>query len=285
MILVDLNQVLISNLMVQTRGQGDVKPNEEMIRHMVMNSLRGFNVKFKEKYGNMVLCSDAGNTWRRDIFPHYKYKRKKDRTESSFDWDNIFDILTNIKNELKENFPYIMMYEEKCEADDIIAILTKYYHQDEKIMIVSGDKDFIQLQFYKNVEQYAPIQKKFIGFDEDGIKIDPKEFLLEQILKGDRSDGIPNILSPNDSFVTGIKQKPMTKKRLEECSITDNLNEELSVRYNENKKLIDLNQIPQVYEDAIINSYRSYKVNDRSKLLTYFIENKLKSLMENIGDF
>jgi len=285
MILVDLNQVLISNLMVQTRGQGDVKPNEEMIRHMVMNSLRGFNVKFKEKYGNMVLCSDAGNTWRRDIFPHYKYKRKKDRTESSFDWDNIFDILTNIKNELKENFPYIMMYEEKCEADDIIAILTKYYHQDEKIMIISGDKDFIQLQFYKNVEQYAPIQKKFIGFDEDGIKIDPKEFLLEQILKGDRSDGIPNILSPNDSFVTGIKQKPMTKKRLEECSVTDNLDEQLSVRYNENKKLIDLNQIPQVYEDAIINSYRSYKVNDRSKLLTYFIENKLKSLMENIGDF
>lgn len=285
MILVDLNQVLISNLMVQTRGQGDVKPNEEMIRHMVMNSLRGFNVKFKEKYGDMVLCSDAGNTWRRDIFPHYKYKRKKDRTESSFDWDNIFDILTNIKNELKENFPYIMMYEEKCEADDIIAILTKYYHQDEKIMIVSGDKDFIQLQFYKNVEQYAPIQKKFIGFDEDGIKIDPKEFLLEQILKGDRSDGIPNILSPNDSFVTGIKQKPMTKKRLEECSVTDNLDEQLSARYNENKKLIDLNQIPQVYEDAIINSYRSYKVNDRSKLLTYFIENKLKSLMENIGDF
>ena len=271
--------------MVQTRGQGDVKPNEEMIRHMVMNSLRGFNVKFKQKYGNMVLCSDAGNTWRRDIFPHYKYKRKKDRTESSFDWDNIFDILTNIKNELKENFPYIMMYEEKCEVDDIIAILTKYYHQDEKIMIVSGDKDFIQLQFYKNVEQYAPIQKKFIGFDEDGIKIDPKEFLLEQILKGDRSDGIPNILSPNDSFVTGIKQKPMTKKRLEECSVTDNLDEQLSVRYNENKKLIDLNQIPQVYEDAIINSYRSYKVNDRSKLLTYFIENKLKSLMENIGDF
>jgi 5'-3' exonuclease len=285
MILVDLNQVLISNLMVQTRGQGDVKPNEEMIRHMVMNSLRGFNVKFKQKYGNMVLCSDAGNTWRRDIFPHYKYKRKKDRTESSFDWDNIFDILTNIKNELKENFPYVMMYEEKCEADDIIAILTKYYHQDEKIMIVSGDKDFIQLQFYKNVEQYAPIQKKFIGFDEDGIKIDPKEFLLEQILKGDRSDGIPNILSPNDSFVTGIKQKPMTKKRLEECSVTDNLDEQLSARYNENKKLIDLNQIPQVYEDAIINSYRSYKVNDRSKLLTYFIENKLKSLMENIGDF
>jgi 5'-3' exonuclease len=285
MILVDLNQVLISNLMVQTRGQGDVKPNEEMIRHMVMNSLRGFNVKFKQKYGNMVLCSDAGNTWRRDIFPQYKYKRKKDRTESSFDWDNIFDILTNIKNELKENFPYVLMYEEKCEADDIIAILTKYYHQDEKIMIVSGDKDFIQLQWFKNVEQYAPIQKKFIGFDEEGIRLDAKEFLLEQIMKGDRSDGIPNILSPDDCFVTGEKQKPMTKKRLEEYSDIANHTDEIRNNWLRNSKLIDLNQIPQVYEDAIINSYRSYKVNDRSKLLTYFIENKLKSLMENISDF
>ena len=285
MILVDLNQVLISNLMAQTRGQGDVKPNEEMIRHMVMNSLRGFNQKFRNKYGNMVLCSDAGNTWRRDIFPQYKYKRKKDRTESSFDWDNIFDILTRIKNELKENFPYVMMYEEKCEADDIIAILTKYYHQDEKIMIVSGDKDFIQLQWFKNVEQYAPIQKKYVGFDEEGIRLDAKEFLLEQIMKGDRSDGIPNILSPDDCFVTGEKQKPMTKKRLEEYSDIANHTDEIRTNWLRNSKLIDLNQIPQVYEDAIINSYRSYKVNDRSKLLTYFIENKLKSLMENIGDF
>jgi len=285
MILVDLNQVLISNLMAQTRGQGDVKPNEEMIRHMVMNSLRGFNQKFKNKYGNMVLCSDAGNTWRRDIFPQYKYKRKKDRTESSFDWDNIFDILTRIKNELKENFPYVMMYEEKCEADDIIAILTKYYYQHEKIMIVSGDKDFIQLQFYKNVEQYAPIQKKYVGFDEEGIRLDAKEFLLEQIMKGDRSDGIPNILSPDDCFVTGEKQKPMTKKRLEEYSDIANHTDEIRTNWLRNSKLIDLNQIPQVYEDAIINSYRSYKVNDRRKLLTYFIENKLKSWMENISDF
>jgi len=286
MILVDLNQVLISNLMAQTRGQPDkTNANEEMIRHMVMNSLRGFNVKFRTKYGKMILCSDAGDPWRRDIFPQYKYSRKKGREESSSDWDNIFNIITNIKDELRENFPYVVMYNEKCEADDIIAVLTKYYHQDEPIMIVSGDKDFIQLQHYKGVDQYAPIQKRMIGVDEDGMKIDAKQFLLEQILKGDRSDGVPNILSPDDCFVTGEKQKPMTKKRIEEYSNVGELNYELSTRFNRNKKLIDLSQIPEVYEESIINSYRSYKVNDRSKLLTYFIENKLKSLMENISDF
>ena len=154
MILVDLNQVLISNLMAQTRGQPDkTTANEDMIRHMVINSLRGFNVKFRNKYGQMVLCSDAANPWRKDIFPYYKYSRKKGREDSSFDWDNIFNIITNIKEEIKENFPYIVMYNERCEADDIIATLTKYHYQHEKIMIVSGDKDFIQLQFYKGVDQ------------------------------------------------------------------------------------------------------------------------------------
>ena len=281
MILVDLNQVLISNLMAQTRGQPDkTTANEDMIRHMVINSLRGFNVKFKTKYGKMVLCSDAGDPWRRDIFAHYKYSRKKGREESTFDWDNIFNIITNIKNEIKENFPYVVMYNEKCEADDIIATLVKYHYQDEPIMIVSGDKDFIQLQQYKNVKQYAPIQKEFVG---EGI--DPKQFLLEQILKGDRSDGVPNILSEDDVFVTGEKQKPMTKKRMEEYAHNENRTDFLNKNFRRNETLIDLTKIPKVYEDAIINSFREYKVNDRSKLLTYFIENKLKSLMENIGDF
>src|SRR5210317_122984 len=280
MILVDLNQVLISNLMAQTRGQPDVtNANEEMIRHMVMNSLRGFNVKFRNKYGKMVLCSDAANPWRKDIFPNYKYSRKKGREESSFDWDNIFNIITNIKNEIKENFPYVVMYNERCEADDIIATLVKYYHQSEPIMIVSGDKDFIQLQRFTNVEQFAPIQKKFLGED-----IVPEQFLMEHIIKGDRSDGIPNILSADDCFVTGEKQKPITKKRLEEFS-SGQMDAETKANFERNKKLVDLMQIPGLLENEIINSYRTYKFNDRSKLLTYFIENKLKSLMENIGDF
>jgi len=279
MILVDLNQVLISNFMVQTRGAPDVKPNKEMIRHMVVNSLRGFNTKFKNKYGTMVLCADAGNPWRRDAFPNYKYSRRKGRDDSAFDWENIFNIITEIKNEIRDNFPYAVMYVERCEADDIIATLVKYYHQSEPIMIVSGDKDFIQLQRFNNVEQYAPIQKKFLG--EDVI---PEQFLLEHIIKGDRSDGVPNVLSPDDCFVTGEKQKPITKKRLEEFS-SGQMDAETKANFERNKKLVDLMQIPGLLENEIINSYRTYKFNDRSKLLTYFIENKLKSLMENIGDF
>ena len=281
MILIDLNQVLISNLMAQTRGKAENLPDKEMVRHMVINSLRGFNLKFKSQYGNnIVLCADAGDPWRRDIYPNYKHARRKGRVDSATDWDNIFNMITEIKNEIAENFPYVMMYVEKAEADDIIATLVK--HNNEPIMIISGDKDFIQLQTNPRVKQYSPIQKKFVGED-----IDPKIFLHEQIIKGDRSDGIPNILSPDDIFLTKEKQRPINKKRLEEWSTADKipLGSETSKYYERNKRLIDLSCIPEELERTIINTYRDYKTPNRSKLLPYFIKHKLKSLMENIGDF
>ena len=281
MILIDLNQVLISNLMAQTRGKAENLPDKEMVRHMVINSLRGFNLKFKSQYGNnIVLCADAGDPWRRDIYPNYKHARRKGRVDSATDWDNIFNMITEIKNEIAENFPYVMMYVEKAEADDIIATLVK--HNNEPIMIISGDKDFIQLQTKTNVKQYSPIQKKFVGED-----VDPKIFLHEQIIKGDRSDGIPNILSPDDIFLTKEKQRPINKKRLEEWSTADRipLGSETSKYYERNKRLIDLSCIPEELERTIINTYRDYKTPNRSKLLPYFIKHKLKSLMENIGDF
>jgi hypothetical protein len=281
MILIDLNQVLISNLMAQTRGKAENLPNKEMVRYMVINSLRGFILKFKQQYGNnIILCADAGDPWRRDIYPNYKHARRKGRVDSATDWDNIFKLITEIKNEIAENFPYIMMYIEKAEADDIIATLVK--HTDEPIMIISGDKDFIQLQTKANVKQYSPIQKVFVG---EGI--DAKNFLHEQIIKGDRSDGIPNILSPDDIFLTGEKQRPINKKRLEEWANVSNipLGSETSKYYERNKRLIDLSCIPQELEETIINKYKNYKIPSRSKLLPYFIEHKLKSLMSNIGDF
>lgn len=267
--------------MAQTRGKPENMPNKEMIRHMVINSLRGFNLKFKSQYGDkIVLCADAGDPWRRDIFPNYKHARRKGRVDSATDWDNIFNVITEIKHEIAENFPYVMMYIEKAEADDIIAILVK--HTKEPIMIISGDKDFIQLQTNPNVKQYSPIQKVFVG---EGI--DPKKFLHEQIIKGDRSDGIPNILSPDDIFLTGEKQRPINKKRLEEWANASNipLGSETSKYYERNKRLIDLSCIPEELEKTIINNYTNYKVPNRSKLLPYFMEHKLKSLMSNIGDF
>ena len=281
MILVDLNQVLISNLMAQTRGKNDVKPNKEMVRHMVLNSIRGFNLKFKEEFGQQILCSDAEFPWRRKVFPHYKHTRRANREKSGQDWDNIFKLIMDIKEEIAENLPYMVLSVDNAEADDIIATLVKQQKED-KYIIISGDKDFIQLQKFDGVYQYSPILKRFIGED-----MYAEEFLHQQIIKGDRSDGIPNILSPSDIFTTKEKQRPINKKRLEEWSKLDDipLGSETRQYYQRNKQLIDFTEIPKEIENQVINRYASYKVPNRSKLLPYFINYKLKSMMTNINDF
>ena len=281
MILVDLNQVMISNLMAQNKGNLTELPSKDAVRHSILNTIRAFNVKFKEEYGEMVLCADAADPWRRDIFPNYKHQRRVGRVESKIDWDGLFKIMSDIREEFINKLPFKVLHVDKCEADDIIGTLCAQQTED-LYLIVSGDKDFIQLQHYGNVYQFSPLLKSFIG-----EQLDAKVFLREQIIKGDRSDGVPNILSDDDIFLRDERQRPINKKRLEEWSNVDNipLGSETRKYYDRNKKLIDLSMIPQNITESIINRYKNYKVNDRSLLLQYFIDNKLKALIENINDF
>ena len=281
MILIDLNQVMISNLMAQNRGNISELPSKDAVRHSILNTIRAFNVKFKDEYGEMILCGDAAEPWRRDIFPNYKHQRRKGRVESQIDWDGLFKIMSEIREEFITKLPYKVLHVDKCEADDIIATLVKEQTED-LYLIISGDKDFIQLQHYGNVYQFSPLLKSFMGEQEDA-----HVFLREQIIKGDRSDGVPNILSDDDIFLRDERQRPINKKRLEEWSNVDNipLGSETRKYYDRNKKLIDLSMIPKDISESIINRYKNYKMNDRSQLLQYFIDNKLKALIENINDF
>lgn len=287
MILVDFNQVVISNMMANPVGDLRSSISEDFVRHMVLNTLRTNRQKFTDEYGELVICCDSKRYWRREIFPYYKANRKKDRLDSGIDWNSIFNFLNKIRDEIKENFPYKVILVEGAEADDVIGSLVhKYgkkppYDTAEKIMILSSDKDFIQLQMYGNVEQYDPVRKKAIRHT------DPSQYLLEHIMKGDRGDGIPNFISSDDCIVNGIRQKPMTEKRMAEFmskDITDRT--ELEQRgYKRNEQLINLDFIPSDLQSQIVNVYETYKVPQRAGLLNYFIKYKLRNLTENIGEF
>ena len=213
MILVDLNQVMISNLMAQNKGNLTELPSKDAVRHSILNTIRAFNVKFKDEYGKMVLCADAADPWRRDIFPNYKHQRRVGRVESQIDWDGLFQIMSDIREEFINKLPFKVLHVDKCEADDIIGTLCAQQTED-LYLIISGDKDFIQLQHYGNVYQFSPLLKSFIG-----EQLDATVFLREQIIKGDRSDGVPNILSDDDIFLRDERQRPINKKRLEESHI------------------------------------------------------------------
>jgi 5'-3' exonuclease len=275
MILLDFSQVCLSNIL----ASGNKDFSVDLIRHQVLNSIRGFKSRFS-KYGELVICCDDKNYWRKKIFPYYKASRKKTREESNLDWAAIFNTLHTIKAEIKDNLPYAVLQVETAEADDIIAVMVERY-SNEKIMIVSGDKDFIQLHKYNNVRQYSPITKKHIN------GVDPVVYIKEHILKGDRSDGIPNVLSPDHTFTDALRQRPLTSKRIESilAQEIDELDNEVKRNYQRNNRLINLDNIPEELEKKILDDFNVATSGDRSKLLNYFIDKRLKSLTEQIGEF
>ena len=280
MILIDMNQISLASVMMHLNMNKTTKPDENMVRHMILNSMRMYRTKFKDEYGELVLCYDSKHYWRRDYFPQYKAGRRKTRKDSNLEWDSIFECLNSIKQELKDYFPYKHLEVYGAEADDIIAALCLELEFDNgKTLILSGDKDFIQLQKYKNVSQFSPITKKFVN------GVDPELYLKEHILKGDTSDGIPNVLSPDHTFTEGLRQRPLGKKKMTVFMENGFPTTEIERNFERNEKLIDLSKSPKDLYVKCLEEYKSAPEGDRSKLLNYFIQKRLSNLTESIGEF
>jgi len=280
--ILDFNQVCISNLMVQLGNHTNSQLEEGMLRHMILNTVRSLNTKFKDEYGELIIACDSRNNWRRQVFPYYKANRRKSREESDLDWKMLFDFLGKIRLELKEFFPYPVIDIEGCEADDVIATLvfeyTELFPTNTKVLILSGDKDFIQLQTRPTVKQFDPVRKKWISHNN------PEQYLVEHILRGDSGDGIPNVLSPDDTFVTSSRQKPLTQKKIE-LYLKGDVKSVPERNFARNKQLIDLSNTPAILYRNILNEYESQKGKSRSQMFDYFVKNKLRNLMDSIGDF
>jgi len=261
---------------------------EDMIRHMILNSIRMYNKRYRAEYGQVVIACDS-STWRRDYFPEYKHSRRKNREEgeSTIDWTKLFEIISKVRDEITEYLPYKVLQVNKAEADDIVGVLAEYtqeFGKHEPVMIVSSDKDFKQLQKWNNIKQFSPMLKK------EMVEKNAKLFLYEHIFKGDSGDGVPNVLSPDNTFVDGIRQRPVTQKKMDEWvanidKIESVLDQETYRNFIRNKKLIDLSETPDDVKLEIINKYENTKVAHKSRVLNYLIAKRCKMLIESIGDF
>ena len=279
MILIDYSGIAISNIFAQK-----VTVSEDMVRHMILNSLRMYNLKYRKEYGQMVLACDGGS-WRREIFPQYKANRKTSRDASGLDWKEFFRILGMVRDEVKEHLPYKVIHIQNVEADDVIGTLTEKtqnFGEHEPVMIISADKDFIQLQQYPNVRQFSPMTKAFVKENK------PFKYLYEHIMRGDSGDGIPNVLSPDNTFVDKIRQKPISTKKIEQWIASyDNLDkvmDEATYRnFQRNRALIDLSKVPQDKKALIINTFESVKPN--SNVLNYLISKRCTQLIECAEEF
>ena len=286
MIVVDFSAISIAVIF----SQPTQALNEEMIRHSILNSLRMYNVKYRDEYGEMIIACDHAS-WRKSVFPQYKAARKKNREKSKIDWTDVFSMIDKVKAELHEFFPYQMLHTYGAEADDIIATLvesTQEFGNHEKVMIISSDKDFIQLQKYSNVKQFSPGQKKAVTDPS------PEMYLFEHVLRGDSGDGVPNVLSDDDVFTSKSRQTPLTKVKIKKWheeaktkDLKDVLDEKTYRNYIRNQTMIDLSKIPIDIVEAINENYDKEKANkkDNSKILNYLITNQCKQLVNCADEF
>ena len=283
MILLDFSNIIVGSIMVAHKIPNEERTSEDFIRHLVLNSVRNYRTKYKAKYGEIVVCTDNMSSWRKQEYQYYKAHRKIKREkqkEDGMDWSALFQTINKIILEIDEFFPYKVVSVPHAEGDDVIAVLARNQH--EKNIIISSDKDFTQLQKYKTVKQYSPIQKKMLTVS------DPYKYLKEHIIRGDKGDGIPNILSADDCIVEGVRQKPISKKKV---ALWMNEKPEhfckngMAEKWERNRKLIDFDCIPSELVKAIVNEFDKEKTPKQDQLLNYFISKRLKYLMEHIGDF
>jgi hypothetical protein len=280
MIIADYSGIAISNLFTMRE-----QLSEGLVRHMILNSLRSYNVKYRDEYGEMVIACDGGNTWRKQIFPQYKASRKKNREESGLDWAEFFRILGVVRDEIRENLPFKVIHLQGLEADDIIATLTENtqnFGQGQPVMIISSDTDFVQLHRYKNVKQFSPMKKAFIK------ESDPIRYLQEHILRGDSGDGVPNVLSADDVFVSGGRQSPIRAKQIDEWitnwdKLDYHMNQQQYRNFQRNQQLIDLSKIPAQNKAEIINTFDTVKT--KSNTLNYLISKRCSQLIECAEQF
>ena len=277
MILLDFSQTMIGSFMAM--GKGSIVVEEDLLRHTVLNTIRQYKQMHRHvDHGGFVICCDSPKNWRKQSFPEYKANRKKKRETDTTDWTSLFEFLHQMIDDLREYFPYKVVKVESAEADDIIAVLTQE-EMKNPTTIISSDKDFIQLQKYEGVQQWSPLTK-------DWVKGDPEASLWEKLVKGDAGDGVPNILSSDDTFIVeGKRQRPISKKKMEmwkedRSSWTDKMHR----NFNRNEMMVDLEKTPESIRINIINQFRE-QVPPHGRLMEYFTEKRLKNLMEHIEEF
>ena len=273
--------------------------NEDVVnlfRHSILSNIKYYKKKFREYASEIVIACDGRKYWRKEVFPHYKFKRKKGREDRNLPWDKIFAAMDQIIDEIDEHFHYKVIRHDKAEADDVMAILveeivnnrmvqTGLETEPEMVMLISTDKDMAQLQKYPNVRQYSPMTSKMITLD-----VSPKEFLRRLILKGDSGDSIPNVFMPDDCFVQGIRQTPCTEKKMKPFLESENMldaaeTDEIRNRIIMNTRMISFSAIPKYIRSDVVKEYSIPVKGNKITAYEYLAANNCKMLMESIEDF
>jgi len=272
-ILVDhLNFVFIAYHQVRRQ----VKENfgkEELLKedfgffyHILFNK---YNNLFKT-YGNLIICHEGKNSlnWRRKIYNDYKRNRDKSKQEQSYlDLKKAFPIIEDVLN----LYPTKQIKIDEMEADDVMyALAIEFASKGEDVLVISTDKDMIQLKnHYDNIDVYSPMKKMF-------YKAIPN-IVMEKAICGDSSDNIPGIYRVGPKTLEKmLLDKNLWKKKMA------NGNQKL---YESFTQIVDLSKFPKEKHEEAVKMYydNDYNLFDPNKIELFYFENQMQDHLSRWG--
>lgn len=296
MILFDAHQAVIACTAKASSDFGVSNVTLSDVRHYFLRLIVESMKKHTAEYGkDVVLAFDSlKGYWRKDEFPFYKFKRKDAKANMPFDMEFAKDCADALFHEMDERTHLRAVRVDNAEGDDVIASIVMAYGIERgeivdagnmpNFLIVSSDEDFLQLQRFQAVDQWASIRKTYVRTD------DAKRALFDKIVRGDDGDSVPNVTSEDDIYVTKARrQTPITQKKLdawyEEYMRTGQPPEAITTYWDRNRKMIDFSQIPALIQGQIVEAYTSAKRTSKMDFLGYMTEKKVKGFDEDLQFF
>lgn len=288
----------ISNMLYRT-FYANKKHDEEtaagLAHHTALMTLNKYFKKFKPD--KVVMAFDR-SSWRKDYTASdlcvsgkpYKGNRRQKMTPS--EKEKFARFLTHLKefeDMMREHTSVVCIAAEKCEADDIIAMFVRKY-EDDKITVVTADKDMIQLLDHPNIELLDPSSGKRRSLEEWGG--DAGFFLFEKCFRGDQSDNVQNAFP-------GVRKTRLKKAYNDDYELNNILNEKWTAPdgtkfkvkelYNENKLLMDLRAQPNAIKQRALDAISEQMENPGTYSYFHFLQFcgkfELKEISKNAETF
>jgi len=287
---IDIYGTVFANL--DTFDLRNIQYNEKsynMFVHLFLNQLL-FRIKqFKVCKSNRMYLAIDSKSWRKRYFNLVKkryfnnYYKDKEVTDEAYkghrekseyiNFEKIFEIFRDVVYNLSKYTDIVPIKVKDTEADDIIGTIC-LNNPDEKITIISGDKDFKQLLVNDNIKMYNG--KTHIYESVPNVDL----FLKHHIIMGDRIDEVPAI-KPRVGDKTAMKMLPTIDMLL-------NTNIDMKFRYYVNEKLIDLSKSPKYIQKRILYKYNSVKDDfnfDANEFIKFLQKYECREIIKKINGF
>jgi hypothetical protein len=192
-LVVDTSNILFRVASANNKYNTGAEDLAGLCMHSALNTLKSYHRKIKPD--QIAVAFEGAKNWRKEFTKstdcisqrYYKGNRVTDDSKIAF-----YELIAAFENLARNHTSLVCLSNPRLEGDDVIAGYAQHFSAvGDEVIILSGDKDFIQLLKLPGVSLLNPDDGKLRGWDkETGEKIDPEYFMFEKALRGDTGDNV-----------------------------------------------------------------------------------------------